>query len=116
MTPQEFKSWFDGFTEAMSGVPTKAQWARVKERVSEIDGKPVTERVFIDRYLPSYPRYPYWYNAYGQALGGSPSMLCSSTGTGNLAQTQNNAAIQAQYSSAAAMQALGRADAESMKQ
>jgi hypothetical protein len=63
MTPQEFKSWFDGFTEALPGVPTKAQWARIKERVGEIDGKPVTERVFVDRY---YPRYPagYWVGPY----------------------------------------------------
>jgi hypothetical protein len=54
MTPREFKAWFEGFTEAFSGVPTKAQWARIKERVSEIDGQPITERVFIDRWWPHY--------------------------------------------------------------
>lgn len=44
MTPSEFKAWFDGFTEAFTGCPTKAQWARIKDRVAEIDGKPITER------------------------------------------------------------------------
>ena len=29
MTPSEFKAWFEGFTEAVPGVPTKAQWARL---------------------------------------------------------------------------------------
>lgn len=61
MTPQEFKAWFEGFTEAFTSTPTKGQWARVKERVAEIDGKPVTERIFIDHYWPSYQRY-YWTN------------------------------------------------------
>lgn len=63
MTPNEFKAWFDGFTEAFAGCPTKIQWTRIKARVAEIDGKPVTERVYLDRYLPSYPvhpSYPYW--------------------------------------------------------
>lgn len=69
MTPNEFKAWFDGFTEAFDGkIPTKAQWVRIKERVAEIDGKPVTERIFVDRYWPfaipqPYPTYYPWYNA-----------------------------------------------------
>jgi hypothetical protein len=63
MTPNEFKAWFDGFTEAFEGrIPTKAQWGRIKDRVAEIDGKPVTERVYVDRYWPAYvktyPSYP----------------------------------------------------------
>lgn len=32
MTPSEFKAWFDGFTEALDGVPSKDQWARIKKR------------------------------------------------------------------------------------
>lgn len=68
MTPAEFKSWFGGFTEAMEDRPTDKQWTRIKERVAEIDGQPVTERHFIDRYWPTYVpsyipapvyRYPY---------------------------------------------------------
>lgn len=57
MTLTEFKAWFDGFSEAISDIPTKQQWDRIKTRVAEIDGSPVTERVFIDRYLPLYPYY-----------------------------------------------------------
>lgn len=53
MTPSEFKAWFDGFTEAFTGCPTKAQWTRIKARVAEIDGKSVTERVYVDRYWPT---------------------------------------------------------------
>jgi len=40
MTPSEFKAWFDGFTEALEGVPSEKQWERIKARVAEIDGKP----------------------------------------------------------------------------
>lgn len=54
MQLSEFKAWFEGYTESMKGTPTEKQWARIKERIAEIDGKPVTERVFVDRYWPSY--------------------------------------------------------------
>lgn len=97
MTPREFKAWFDGFTEAFTGAPTKAQWGRIKERVAEIDGNPVTERVFVDRYLPYigpyYPSYtpnyvPYWVaNGVGQtyATSNTVGLQCGS-------QTLNTAA------------------------
>ncbi len=64
MTPQEFKAWFDGFTEAFGEkLPTQKQWKRIKERVSEIDGNAITERVFIDRYW--WPRnYTYTPSPY----------------------------------------------------
>ena len=63
MTLQEFKSWFEGFTESMPGsAPNAKQWARIKARVKEIDGTAVSYSVFIERYWP--PRYlqgvPYW--------------------------------------------------------
>jgi hypothetical protein len=83
MTPAEFKAWFDGFTEAFSGCPSKAQWARIKARVAEIDGQPITERVYIDRYIqqywrPSYPAYiPTWSTTCGptyEATGGFNSL------------------------------------------
>lgn len=49
----EFKAWFEGYTEGLEGAPTAAQFARIKERVKEISGTPVTERIFIDKYWPS---------------------------------------------------------------
>lgn len=115
MTPQEFKAWFEGFTEAFAGVPTKAQWARVKERVAEIDGKPITERIYVDRYLPSYP---YWYQRYG-AAGSATTSLASSNlpqqyaqavGANNLSNRIGSGG--AGYNSLHAMHALGRAEAK----
>ncbi len=104
MTPSEFKAWFEGFTEAFSGVPTKVQWARVKERVAEIDGKPVTERVFIDRY---WPQYYHNYNTLRPL-----SQFCSATTSlgNNTTNVQNHTA----YTASHAMYALGKADAQSL--
>lgn len=83
MTPREFKAWFDGFTEAMSGTPTKDQWKRIKAKVAEIDGEPITEKIFIDRYWPRYPYYywtpnnPNW--VYCQSSGSTTNIPFNST-------------------------------------
>jgi hypothetical protein len=114
MTPQEFKAWFDGFTEALSGVPTKAQWARIKERVGEIDGKPVTERVFIDRY---YPQYMPYYRSYGLYGTGACNTMSTLNAVGqNLSAASNNMNVltAGSFSSANAMADLGRADAKAL--
>lgn len=106
MTPQEFKAWFDGFTEAFDGkVPTKAQWGRVKERVAEIDGKQVTEHVYVHRYWPNYIAspayaYPIWYS------GGGIGMAQGSV--------TNTVAQNAGFNSATAMYALGKAEGTGM--
>ena len=119
MTPGEFKAWFDGFTEALDDVPTKKQWARIKERVAEIDGKPVTERIYIDRYLPymrpwvsSSPYYPGWY--YSGISAGN----LSGVSTNQMAQHQQGqqSALNPNYNSTNAMNALGRAEAQAMTQ
>lgn len=113
MTPQEFKAWFDGFTEAFDGAPSEAQWGRIKARVSEIDGKPVTERIYVDRYLssvpayvyPSYPYRPYWSGmGVGQTTSGlaSGAVLCNAT---------SNAMVSG-FESTAAMNSLGRLEAQ----
>lgn len=112
MTPQEFKAWFEGFTEAFDRIPTKAQWARVKERVAEIDGKPVTERVFVDRYWPTrYHEYrPYWaYSSAGGVASCALNAVGANSASNNLAAYQN---ASQSFNSSAAMLALGRADAE----
>lgn len=116
MTPQEFKAWFEGFTEAFSGMPTKAQWARIKERVAEIDGKPVTERVFVDRYYPTYPPI-YW----RQPSSYPWTVYCSNL-TDGAAISQNSLSTTsewkmpatASFNSMDAMAALGRADAQAL--
>ena len=79
MTPLEFKAWFDGFSDGIDKVPTQKQWARIKDRVAEIDGRAITETVFIDRYGSGYPYYhpygPVWVssNPYSNMLSYSSS-------------------------------------------
>jgi len=134
MTPNEFKAWFDGFIEAFDKPPSQKQWARIKERVAEIDGKPVTERVFIDRYYPQYVRpwvtgfnYPIWGPFYSTTNTGGTSTQTAiggrATSDAGWAQhyqnaIQNGASVQQQmssnYNSTHAMAALGRSEAQAM--
>lgn len=109
MTPSEFKSWFEGFTEALTGVPTKAQWARIKERVAEIDGKPITERVFIDRYWGPYYNWPPYY-PYGIGSSKTPQVWTN----WRTVPSGNNTG--GSYCSNTAMYAAGKADALAMTQ
>lgn len=80
MNLSEFKAWFTGFTEFMPGAPTEKQWDRIKERVGEIDGKPITQTVYIDRYVDRYPYRPYWTNGpsvFGSSLSSGGMVLCN---------------------------------------
>lgn len=125
MTPNEFKAWFDGFTEAFSGCPTKAQWTRIKERVSEIDGKAITERVYVDRYWPAYPGIyhqprPY-YGTSVQGLSGQ-SVVCNNTlGSATVPLSGGDPGMHshggtvAAYNSLQAMNALGKAEAKAFE-
>jgi len=84
MTPQEFKAWFDGFTEGLQGLPNEDQWARIKARVAQIDNTPLTKTVFIDSYWPRR-RYwssdePYW-TTFCSSAGASGSLLSTAGGT-----------------------------------
>ena len=36
MTLNEFKSWLDGFSEAIGEAPTPEQWVKVKAKVNEV--------------------------------------------------------------------------------
>lgn len=96
MTPAEFKSWFDGFSEAMTDTPTASQWAHIKARVAEIDNVPVTRHVYEHVYWPRVapyvpvPSWPWWHTTCGGSLHS------------------------ATWSSHAAMAALGRAEATSI--
>ncbi len=87
MTMQEFKAWFEGFTESMSGPPNKKQWERIKERVGQIDGVAITQRIFIDRYWPSHwPSYPhpYW-STMGGAVYNSQGLSSDTVSVSNVA-------------------------------
>ncbi len=62
MTLTEFKAWFEGYTENLDGTPNTKQWKRIKSRISKLNGEAITERIFIDRYLPRrYSDYSYPY-------------------------------------------------------
>lgn len=101
MTLQEFKAWFEGYTEGLEGAPTKAQFDRIKEKVKEITGAPITERVYIDWYRQAGA--PYWtqYPFSGVAL---------STGVANFSNDLSKNAI-GNFDGIQVMYALGKAEA-----
>lgn len=72
MTNEELKAWLEGFSEAIDKTPTEKQWKKIKEKISQLDGSKVTERIFIDRYN----HYDWWRlysstNAVGYNLSNS---------------------------------------------
>jgi hypothetical protein len=103
MTLQEFKAWFDGFTENMGEAPpTKLQWARIQARVKEIDGTAVTYPVFIDRYWPhpSPTIWPQWVTfTTGTSVPVSNTIGMNTLNDGH-----------AVFNTTAAMTSLGQAD------
>lgn len=58
MNQQEFKAWFEGYTENIPNIPSKKQWDRIKARVKEIDGHATTVHHFYNDYWR-----PYYYPA-----------------------------------------------------
>lgn len=115
MTLNEFKAWFDGFTENVSKAPTIKQWARIKERVGEINDVAVTERIYVDRwvtpYRPYWSTYSYWSNASPVFMGSINSNL---TGAATQPVTSDTVYLSA-FNSIDAMHAAGQAEAASME-
>lgn len=110
MTLTEFKAWFEGFTEDMSGPPSAKQWKKIQARVSEITGDPVTQHIFYDRYWrygPTY--YPHWYGGLSGYSQTNSGLGLAATDTVQL--YASNTAPADGWNSSAAMQALGKADA-----
>jgi len=113
MTLSEFKAWFEGFTDNMDGQPTAKQWKKIQKRVSEIDGDPITERIFIDRYWPTWPRYPYYGPVWYGASGGT--QVSTTNAVGQLEASSANYALSSnspQFDSGVAMLTLGKTDHE----
>lgn len=105
MTQAEFKAWFEGFTEAIDKAPTQKQWARIKERIAEIDGTAITERVYIDRWVrPYWHGGPYYYSV-------SPTITGLSTGVFGSTSNVTNALPQ---NTAQAMFCAGQIEAQTM--
>jgi len=82
MTLQEFKAWFEGFTDGMGDKPNAAQWKKIKAKVAKIDGSVTTYPVFVDRYWPRSWHGPYY---------GGPSWVTQSS-NGGTGQISNNVA------------------------
>lgn len=36
MTIAEFQAWLDGFNEAIDGEPTPEQWAKIRDKISDL--------------------------------------------------------------------------------
>lgn len=115
MKLNEFKAWFEGYTESMEGAPSKKQWERIKEQVAAVDGVAITPYsypVYIDRYVrPYYPQY------WGQAMGvGNVSTVLLSgqaQNSANYVSALNNSSQSAgqSFDGASAMYAAGKAEA-----
>jgi hypothetical protein len=119
MTLSEFKAWFEGFTESMDGPPSLKQWERIQARVKEISGVPVTQTVFVDRYLPAYRdvwRGPYIAYAATQSVQNTDLNVAGFSDGSIGHNTALNGAGQMQaFDSHSAMADLGRADADALK-
>jgi hypothetical protein len=121
MTLSEFRAWFEGFTESQDGPPNAKAWKRIKERVAEISGAPITERIFVDRYRDylDWPDTRRPYRAYG--IGYSAGSVSLQNGVGNavltgatdsaLCTSERASAGTPAFNSHAAMADLGRAEA-----
>lgn len=134
MTPSEFRSWFDGFTEAMDGPPSQKQWERIQARVKEITGTPTTYPVFVERYWPAihpvlkYPAVPYWQtqgiSTCSRADGVGAISLNAGPCDGKVGSVAfstttpvrrgDGGTVLANFDSHAAMNALGKADAQAL--
>lgn len=114
MKLNEFKAWFEGFTEDMERAPTAKQWKRIKERVGEIDGVAISYPVYIDRYVrPYFPTiYP-----YVVGCGGVSSAVVNLTGVSSM-QASNcidgDATSIPYFDGATAMYAAGKAEADAL--
>lgn len=113
MTPIEFKAWFEGFTEGLSGKPDETQWEKIKKRVQDIDGRQVTQLVFVERYWPrsigDYQYYPqnYWAEMPSLCYGAQNAAGAS----GGILANANQTAAPNNFDALDAMRQLGRAEA-----
>lgn len=129
MILSEFKAWFEGFTEGLEGPPTKAQFDRMKAKVADITGTPVTYPVYVDRYIetlrPYYRQYPWAAGVpfWGTVSGGyAVGALVQGTVNNNMTGAQGTGQSDAKsyqlaagapnsFDSHSAMHALGKAEA-----
>ena len=109
MTLSEFQAWFEGFSEGIDKVPTEKQWAKIKEKMGDIDDKPISYPVYVDRYVRPYRP---WYDRYGIQFPTwtSTSVTPRSDGVAHIPDEDSPP----KFDSQSAMHAAGQAEARSM--
>lgn len=116
MNLQEFKAWFDGFTESMEdNLPGPRAWARICEKVKSIeDSPPTTETVFIHDYYRPWRRWfespAWWYSQAGDCLPQFTAQM--SVADSGSAYEGDSARV---FNSSVAFHNLGSAEAASLK-
>lgn len=63
MTISEFQAWLDGFSEAIDGAPTPAQWEKIKEKVATLQSVRLTDvlpPILPPPYVPRHIGSPMW--------------------------------------------------------
>lgn len=110
MTLSEFKAWFEGYTEGITGAPTKAQFDRIKKKVAAIDGTVTTYPIYVDLYHDywrrAWPNYPNISFATQNGVG-----VSALNTVGNVSYAPAYQSGQTGFDSHAAFSALGRAEA-----
>jgi hypothetical protein len=106
MTLSEFKAWFEGFSEGIDKAPTEKQFAKIKAKVADIDGAPVSYPVFVHRY---WNQYRHWSDQVWSNVDPYPTIVTLS-GT-SIARFDAGSALPSEFDSHSAMRELGREDA-----
>lgn len=84
MTPQEFKAWLEGFSEAIDEAPTPEQWAKIKAKAAKIVPAPAPSLpVTVDRTIGG----PRWATDDTLRVGQFPEGVISRT-TGELSYAE----------------------------
>ena len=99
MNMSEFKAWFEGFSEVITVAPNPQQWARIKQRLAQVDGVPTTYPVYLREY--GYPVGREWW-VYPSL---SPTVTCGGSATSGYVQN-----VEIPFNAPAAFDALGHAD------
>ena len=81
MTLGEFKAWFEGFTENISGRPNEKQWKRICKLVKDIDEEQTPWPIFMDRRVRPYRRYWDWNDPMWTTTGTTPTFTSNITCT-----------------------------------
>lgn len=124
MNLSEFKAWFEGFSENLTGTPDKKAWARIQEKIGQIQNAPATTYpVFVDRW---WNNRPYYNSYYGQGISGmgtglaqgvlqnSQSALCGAVQSSGANEMIQSIAAASTFEPTEAFRALGRAEFQNM--